>query len=55
MPFKYIAGIVAATLVIVYTGALAWKLKDIELAIVIFCGIAMMAVDLWQSFKSDED
>ena len=55
MPFKYIAGIVAATLVIVYTGAIAWKLKDVALAILILVGIAMMAADLWQSFKSDED
>ena len=54
MPFKYIAGIIAAALMIVYSGAIAWKLKDVALAIVILVGIAMMAVDLWQSFKSDE-
>jgi hypothetical protein len=54
MPFKYIAGVVAAALVIVYCGAIAWKLKDIPLALVILIGVTMMAVDLWQSFKSDE-
>jgi hypothetical protein len=55
MAFKYIAGIVAAVLLIGYSGAIAWKLQDIPLVIVILLGIAMMAVDLWQSFKSDED
>lgn len=55
MPFKYIAGIIAAVLVIVYCGAIAWKLKDIPLAIVILIGIAMMLADLWQSFKSGDD
>lgn len=54
MPFKYVAGVVAAVLLIVYCGAIAWKLKDVALAILILIGIAMMAVDLWQSFKSDE-
>ena len=55
MAFKYVAGVIAAALVIVYSGAIAWKLKDILLAIVILIGISMMLVDLWQSFKSEDD
>lgn len=55
MAFKYVAGIIAAALLIAYSGAIAWKLKDIPLAIVILIGVAMMAVDLWQSFKSEDD
>ena len=54
MPFKYVAGVIAAALLILYSGAIAWKLKDIPLAIVILIGITMMVVDLWQSFKSDD-
>ena len=53
--FKYVAGVIAAALLIIYSGAIAWKLKDIALTIVILAGVAMMAVDLWQSFKSEED
>jgi hypothetical protein len=55
MPFKYIAGVVAAVLLIVYSGAIAWKLKDLPLAIVILAGVSMMLVDLWQSFKSKDE
>jgi hypothetical protein len=53
MAFKYFAGIIAAGLLITYSGAIAWKLKDIPLVIVILIGVAMMAVDLWQSLQSD--
>jgi len=38
-----------------YLLALAIKLKEIDLGIVIAIGLAMMVIDLWQSFKSKDD
>lgn len=55
MPFKIFASVVAATLIIAYLAAPVLKLKDIPLAIVALIGVAMMAVDLWQSMKSKDD
>jgi len=55
MPFKIFASVVAATLVIAYLAAPVLKLKDVALGIVVLIGLAMMAVDLWQSMKSKDD
>jgi hypothetical protein len=55
MAFKIFAGILAMALLVAYIGAPAVKLKEIPLVIVAFIGIAMAAVDLWQSLKSAED
>ncbi len=55
MVFKIFAGIVAVVLFAGFVTPYVLKLKDVALAIVIVIGIAMMGVDLWQSFKSKED
>lgn len=55
MALKIVCGIVAAILLVVFAGAVAVKLKDVALIIVILIGIAMMLFDLWQSLQSKDD
>jgi hypothetical protein len=55
MIFKIVAGIVALVLMLGYLLPPVFKLKDVALGVVIVVGLAMMAVDLWQSLKSKED
>lgn len=55
MPFKIFAGIFALVLLVVYLVAPVIKLKEVELGIVVAIGIAMAAVDLWQSMQSKDD
>ncbi len=55
MAFKIGAGLVAIFLLGAYLFALVIKLKEIDLAVVVLVGFALMLVDLWQSLKSKED
>jgi hypothetical protein len=55
MPFKIIAGLIAAALLIAYMAPVVWRLQDIALWIVAGIGVAMMLVDLWQSLQSKDD
>jgi hypothetical protein len=55
MGFKWAAAVVAVVLLGAYLLALAVKLKEIDLGIVIAIGLGLMLVDLWQSLQSKED
>lgn len=55
MAFKIVAGLIAVVLLSGYLLALVFKLKEIDLAIVVAAGIVLMLADLWQSLKSKED
>lgn len=55
MAFKIVAAVIAVVLLSGYLLALAFKLKEIDLAIVIVIGLVLMLVDLWQSLRSKED
>jgi hypothetical protein len=55
MIFKYIAGIVAILLLLVYLGPVVIKLKDPALVLVMLTGFVMMLIDLWQSLQSKGD
>jgi hypothetical protein len=55
MPYKIIAGLVAAALVLVYMAPVVLKLQDTALWVVAGIGIVMMLVDLWQSLQSKDD
>lgn len=55
MTMKIFAGVLAAALFLIYNGAIAWKLKEVSLVIVILIGFTMMAVDLYQSLKGKDD
>ena len=51
MAFKILAGIFALALMVAYIGAIAMKLKDPALFVVVLVGLAMVIVDLLQSLK----
>jgi len=51
MPVKIFAAIVAVVLVLGYLTPVVLKLKEAALAVVIVIGVAMMLLDLWQSFR----
>jgi hypothetical protein len=55
MPYKIVAGVVAAVLLIAYMAPVVWRLKDTALWIVAGMGVVMMLVDLWQSLQSKDD
>ena len=55
MGVKIAAGLVAMILMLGYLLPPVFKLKETALGIVILAGLAMMAVDLWQSMKSEDD
>ena len=54
MPYKIIAGLVAAALLLTYMAPVVLKLKDGALWTVVVIGVAMMLVDLWQSLQKDD-
>ena len=55
MAVKILCGIVAVILLIAFLGVAVIKLKDIPLTIVTLIGVGMMAWDLWDSMKKQED
>lgn len=55
MPFKILASIVAAALLIIFIGPVVIKLKDGALIAVAGIGLTMMIVDLWQSLMAKDD
>jgi hypothetical protein len=55
MPYKIIAGIVAAALLLIYMAPVVLRLQDTALWIIAGTGVVMMLVDLWQSLRSKED
>lgn len=55
MAFKIFCGIVAIVLMVVYSGAVVVKLREIPLGIVVLIGLVMMAWDLWDSMRERDD
>jgi len=55
MPYKIVAGIVAASLLLIYMAPVVLKLQDVALWCVVTIGVVMMLVDLWQSLQSKDD
>ena len=55
MGVKIAAALMAIGLLGAYLLALVFKLKEIDLAIVVVAGLVLMLVDLWQSLKSRDD
>lgn len=55
MPIKLFSAAVAVVLMLSYLGAIAFKLKEVSLGVVVVIGLAMMLVDLWQSLRTSED
>jgi hypothetical protein len=55
MIFKAIVGIIAALLLLIYVAPVVVKLNEFALWAVAGLAIAMMFVDLWQSFRAKDD
>jgi hypothetical protein len=55
LPYKIVAGIIAAALMIAYMAPVVWRLKDVALWVVAGIGTLMMLIDLWQSLRSKDD
>ena len=55
MIWKSVAGLIAIVLVVAFLAPPAFKLKDVVLFCVMGIGVAMIAVDLWQSLQSKDD
>lgn len=55
MIFKALAGVVAVALMCIYLAPPVYKLKDVELGVVVAIGLVLMLVDLVQSLRSRED
>lgn len=55
MRFPIIAAGLAAALFVAYLAPFALKLKDSALIAVILIGLGLMARDLWESLKGDDD
>ena len=55
MPIKLFSAVVAVVLLLAFLLPLIIKLKLVALGVVVLIGIAMMAVDLLQSLRSQED
>jgi len=52
---KWVAALLAVTLVLIYLAPVVLRLREPALSIVVLIGIVMMLVDLWQSLRSKED
>jgi len=54
MILKVLAGLLAVVLVVIYLIPPVYKLKDIELGVVVAIGLVMMLVDLVHSLRKDD-
>jgi hypothetical protein len=54
MPLKLLAAVVAVVLLLAFLVPIAWKLKEVSLAVVMLIGVVMALVDLAQSLKKPD-
>jgi hypothetical protein len=54
MIFRILAGLIAVALVLIYLAPPVYKLRDIELGVVVAIGVLLMLIDLWQSLRKDD-
>ncbi|MBE7426758.1 MAG: hypothetical protein HS106_12125 [Ideonella sp.] len=55
MPLKTVYAVVAVVLMLLYLSPVLYRLKELDLAIVVIVGVGMMLLDVWQSLKSKEE
>ncbi len=55
MPLKTVYSVVAAALMLLYLSPVLYRLKELDLTIVVLVGVVMMLLDVWQSLKAKED
>jgi hypothetical protein len=49
-----VAGLIAVALVLIYLAPPVYKLREIELGVVVSIGVLLMLIDLWQSLRKDD-
>lgn len=54
-PLKAAYSILAVVLMLLYLSPVVYRLKQVDLTIVVLIGVAMMFVDVWQSLKAKEE
>lgn len=54
MILKILAGLIAVALVLIYLAPPVYKLREIELGVVVLIGVVMMLIDLWQSLRKED-
>ncbi len=54
MILKTVAGLIAVALVLIYLAPPVYKLREVELGVVVAIGVILMLVDLWQSLHKDD-
>jgi hypothetical protein len=54
MILKILAGVVAVALMLIYLAPPVYKLRDIELGVVVAIGVVMMLIDLWHSLRKED-
>ena len=52
MKLKAVYSILAVVLMLLYLSPVLYRLKQVDLSIVVLVGVSMMLVDVWQSFKA---
>jgi hypothetical protein len=55
MPLKLVYSVLAVVLMLLYLSPVLYRLKQVDLSIVVIIGVIMMLVDVWQSLKTKED
>ena len=55
MPLKIAYSVLAVVLMLLYLSPVIWRLKQVDLSIVVLVGVTMMLVDVWQSLKAKEE
>jgi len=55
MGIKIVSALVAVVLFLGFLGPYVVKMQDLALGIVVIAGLAMMAIDLWQSIQSKDE
>jgi hypothetical protein len=54
MILKILAAVIAVALMLTYLAPPVYKLRDIELGVVVTIGVVMMLIDLWQSLRKED-
>jgi hypothetical protein len=54
MILKIVAGLIAVALVLIYLAPPVYKLREIELGVVVSIGVLLMLIDLWQSLRKED-
>ena len=52
---KIAYSILAVVLMLLYLSPVVWRLKQVDLSIVVIIGVVMMLVDVWQSLQTREE